>query len=74
MSYHLACEVVKNIPRDVSSSIAVFVAISCCELALELARPLAASAKPRKKIKMATYHHIHSYITLDAIVENSCNQ
>lgn len=66
MSHHLACEVVKNTPSDVSSRIAVFVAISCCELALELARPLAASAKPRKKIKIATYHHIilYSHITL----------
>lgn len=48
-SHHLECEVVKNTPNDVSSRIVVFVAISCCELALELARPLAASAKPRKK-------------------------
>lgn len=52
MSHHLACEVVKNTPRDVSNRTIVFVAISCGELALELPRPLAASAKPGKKIKI----------------------
>lgn len=49
--HHLIFEVVKKIPKDVSSRTIVFLAISCGELALELPRPLAASAKPLKNEK-----------------------
>lgn len=43
---HLTNKYVTYVPRDVTSNTVVFIFVVCGKLALELPRPLAASAKP----------------------------